>query len=419
MSIVISVENLSKYYRLGVIGSRTLRDDLERWWSQLRGRPDPRLKIGTINPDNRDRNFIWALREVSFEVEQGEILGIIGRNGAGKSTLLKILSRVTAPTSGEVKLKGLTASLLEVGTGFHPDLTGRENIFVNGAILGMRKAEIDRKLDEIIDFSGVEQFIDTPVKRYSSGMHVRLAFAVAAHLEPEILVIDEVLAVGDAAFQKKCLNKMHEASYEGRTVLFVSHNLEAIRKLTKRSLLLDQGRISAHGETKHVLGIYIKEGEHTKSVYLIPPPQDANSVPGYAHKLIIEDGSGQPAAAIPVGQPWQIRVLFKITQRIDHFIIGLGFRTNMEIPLRTSWSEPRTLQPGSYYALFREETVLLSPGRYTIVVGLSAYERTLQYTENAGALEIAEFSEALSVLAISNVGLVLNPLSIEIVKANE
>src|SRR5512138_2308577 len=208
MTTVISIENLSKRYRLGLIGSGTLRSDLESWWARIRGHSDPTLKIDQDAHGNRFGEYIWALKELSFTVEQGEVLGIIGRNGAGKSTLLKILSRVTAPTSGEVNIQGRVASLLEVGTGFHPELTGRENIYLNGAILGMNRKETGHKFDEIVDFSGVEKFIDTPVKRYSSGMYVRLAFAVAAHLEPEILVVDEVLAVGDAGFQKKCLGKM-------------------------------------------------------------------------------------------------------------------------------------------------------------------------------------------------------------------
>ena len=247
MSVVIQVESLSKYYRLGLIGGGTLREDLNRWWAKARGRPDPLLKIGDTDHGNRVGGELWALRDVSFQVREGEILGIIGRNGAGKSTLLKILSRITAPTSGQVKIKGRIGSLLEVGTGFHPELTGRENIYLNGAILGMKKAEIDRKLDEIIDFAEIEQFIDTPVKRYSSGMYVRLAFAVAAHLEPEILIVDEVLAVGDAAFQKKCLWKLNQVSAGGRTVLFVSHNLVAVNSLCTRIILLDRGLIDFCG----------------------------------------------------------------------------------------------------------------------------------------------------------------------------
>jgi len=240
---VISVEHLSKRYQLGVIGTGTFKDDAKVWFAKLRGKPNPLAKIGEEDYGNRDGDILWALRDVDFTVPKGEALGIIGRNGAGKSTLLKILARVTTPTLGHVHVRGRIASLLEVGTGFHPELTGRENIFLNGAIMGMTRAEVTRKLDEIIDFSGVERFIDTPVKRYSSGMYVRLAFAVAAYLEPEILIVDEVLAVGDAEFQKKCLGKMGDVAHEGRTVLFVSHNMNAIEQLCSRCILLKAGQI--------------------------------------------------------------------------------------------------------------------------------------------------------------------------------
>ncbi len=255
---VISVENLSKTYRLGQIGTGTFSRDLQVWWARTRGKPNPLLKIGQVDHGNKIGETIWALKDVSFQVEQGEVLGIIGKNGAGKSTLLKILSRVTAPTSGRVKVKGRIASLLEVGTGFHPELTGRENIYLNGAILGMTKDEVRRKFDEIVDFAGIEQFIDTPVKRYSSGMYVRLAFAVAAHLESEILLVDEVLAVGDAEFQKKCLGKMGDvASKEGRTVLFVSHNMGAIVKLCERTVFMEKGKKYLDDKSENVVFNYL------------------------------------------------------------------------------------------------------------------------------------------------------------------
>src|SRR5690606_32106039 len=234
MSTVLKVENLSKQYRLGKVGTGTVSHDLNRWWAKVRGKEDPFLKVGDINDRSTkgESEYVWALRDISFEVEQGQAIGIIGRNGAGKSTLLKLLSRVTKPTTGTIHYKGRIASLLEVGTGFHPEMTGRENIYLNGAILGMTRKEITRKFDEIVDFAGVERYIDTPVKRYSSGMYVRLAFAVAAHLESEILIVDEVLAVGDAEFQKKCLGKMSDVTKgEGRTVLFVSHNMAMVQKL--------------------------------------------------------------------------------------------------------------------------------------------------------------------------------------------
>jgi lipopolysaccharide transport system ATP-binding protein len=259
MSIVIKVENLSKQYRLGNVGASTFKEDTNRWWARMRGKEDPYLRLGEEN--NRtvknDSNFVWSLKDINFDVQQGDILGVVGRNGAGKSTLLKILSKVTAPTTGSVKVKGRIASLLEVGTGFHPELTGRENIYLNGAILGMRKHEITRKLDEIIAFAGVEKYVDTPVKRYSSGMYVRLAFAVAAHLESEILIVDEVLAVGDVEFQQKCLGKMGDVSKgEGRTILFVSHNIPAIKTLCKSAIFLENGNLSLNSSVDSVLRKY-------------------------------------------------------------------------------------------------------------------------------------------------------------------
>lgn len=258
MSTVISIEDISKIYRLGEIGTGSLAHDVNRWWHKVRGREDPYLQVGQSNDRTTKggSDYVYALKSISFEVKQGEVLGIIGRNGAGKSTLLKILSRVTAPTTGQIKAKGRIASLLEVGTGFHPELTGRENILLNGAILGMRKVEIRAKFDEIVEFSGCERYIDTPVKRYSSGMYVRLAFAVAAHLEPEILIVDEVLAVGDLEFQNKCIGKMKDVAGHGRTVIFVSHNMAAVKMLCENSVVLSEGRIKMTGPTFQCIDSY-------------------------------------------------------------------------------------------------------------------------------------------------------------------
>ena len=259
--IVIKAESLSKAYQLGEFSTGTISRDIERWWYRLRGKEDPFLRIGETNDRTAkgSSDIVWSLKDINFEIEQGDAVGIIGRNGAGKSTLLKVLSRVTSPTTGGIKVKGRIASLLEVGTGFHPELTGRENIFLNGAILGMRKHEIRRKFDEIVDFAGVERYIDTPVKRYSSGMYVRLAFAVAAHLESEILIVDEVLAVGDAEFQKKCLGKMGEVSKgEGRTVLFVSHNMGSVSTLCNSCIYLMNGKVELFGEKSFVIDYYAK-----------------------------------------------------------------------------------------------------------------------------------------------------------------
>lgn len=262
MSVVIKVENISKQYRLGKVGTGSLAHDLNRTWHRVRGKEDPYLKIGEVNDRSvkGSSEYVWALQDINFNVNQGEVLGIIGRNGAGKSTLLKILSRTTSPTTGSIKIKGRVASLLEVGTGFHPELSGRENIFLNGAILGMTRHEIKRKFDEIVDFAGVERYIDTPVKRYSSGMYVRLAFGVAAHLEPEILVVDEVLAVGDAEFQKKALGKMKDVSgKEGRTVLFVSHNMASIQALCDKCIYMKDGLlIDGPQDTELIINNYLK-----------------------------------------------------------------------------------------------------------------------------------------------------------------
>lgn len=257
--VVIKVENLGKQYRLGSVGTGTISHDLNRWWHKARGKEDPYLKIGETNDRTQkgESNLVWALKDINFEVKQGEVLGIIGKNGAGKSTLLKILSRVTGPTVGDIKVRGRIASLLEVGTGFHPELTGRENIFLNGAIMGMTKQEIKSKFDEIVAFSGVERYIDTPVKRYSSGMYVRLAFAVAAHLDPEILIVDEVLAVGDIEFQKKCMGKMKDVAGQGRTVLFVSHNLASLKQLCSSGILLKNGELAFSGGINETISTYL------------------------------------------------------------------------------------------------------------------------------------------------------------------
>ncbi len=266
--LAIKAENISKQYRLGEVGTGTLSHDLNRFWHKIRGNEDPYLKIGELNDRSVKgvSDYVWSLKDINFEIEQGDSVGIIGRNGAGKSTLLKLLSKVTKPTTGSFKVNGRIASLLEVGTGFNPQMTGRENIYLNGAILGMRRGEITRKLDEIIEFSGVERYIDTPVKRYSSGMYVRLAFAVAAHLESEILIVDEVLAVGDAEFQKKCLGKMGDVSKEeGRTVLFVSHNMGAIQNLCNSCIYLSKGGIIQVGQTDDVISNYLKHQKNNNS----------------------------------------------------------------------------------------------------------------------------------------------------------
>ena len=312
---IVEVASLSKLYRIGTREriNRTLRETItDLLASPLKNLRNMR-RVTRVEEDPYGLDVIWALRNVSFEVQPGEVVGIIGRNGAGKSTLLKILSHITDPSSGEARLYGRVASLLEIGTGFHQELTGRENIFLNGAILGMRKAEIASKFDQIVDFSGIEKFIDTPVKRYSSGMYVRLAFAVAAHLESEILVVDEVLAVGDASFQKKCLGKMQDiSSQEGRTILFVSHNMPAVRKFCSRGILLEAGEVLLDGEVNSVANHYLESGQATKG----SRSWERGDRPGNASLQVVSAGlrdlSGSPAFLITISQDLQVDLTFEV-----------------------------------------------------------------------------------------------------------
>ena len=307
-NIILKAENISKQYRLGQLGTGTISHDLNRFWAKVRGKEDPYLKVGDTNDRSKTggSDYVWSLKDINFEVKPGEVLGIIGKNGAGKSTLLKILSQVTTPTTGQVKVKGRIAALLEVGTGFHPDLSGRENIFLNGAILGMSKVEIKSKLEEIVDFSGVAKYLDTPVKRYSSGMTVRLGFAIAAHLEPEILIVDEVLAVGDAEFQEKCLGKMKDVSGQGRTVLFVSHNMASIKELCTRGILLNQGRLEKDDTVSNVISHYQGMVKFDAIVYPNKDLKPVYKINAWVDKLWLEAGEGNITNNFETGSEFNI-----------------------------------------------------------------------------------------------------------------
>lgn len=371
MPTAIAVENLSKAYRLGTIGTGSFLRDFERWFARVRGRPDPLAHLGETAHANRDEAQIWALHELSFEVQQGSVLGIIGRNGAGKSTLLKILSRVTAPTSGQIKIRGRIASLLEVGTGFHPELTGRENIYLNGAILGMTRAEVQRKFAEIVDFAGVERFIDTPVKRYSSGMYVRLAFAVAAHLEPEILIVDEVLAVGDGAFQQKCLGKLDEVAKAGRTVLLVSHNLGAIRRLCPEALLLDAGRAIQFGAVETVIGHYVQAMTTVPALVRYNPAQTPDA-PVVLRGAWLGDQTGLPTGEVRVLDGFSVGLELLVRRSVPGLEISVRLATAEDQPLFLSnLSQSPVLQaqlkPGIHHLLVQVPPVLV-PDRYLIAI---------------------------------------------------
>ena len=419
MKTVIKVENISKEYRLGEMGSGTISRDLNAWWAKIKGKENPNLSIEQIRTTKNNNEFHQALSNISFEVNEGEVLGIIGKNGAGKSTLLKILSRVTTPTVGTFKVRGRIASLLEVGTGFHPDLTGRDNIYLNGAILGMKKWEIKSKFDEIVDFSGVEKFIDTPVKRYSSGMYVRLAFAVAAHLEPEILIVDEVLAVGDIAFQNKCMGKMGEVSKQGRTILFVSHNMQAMSKLCSRGILLKNGMLEADTSIEQAIRFYIEGNTEKNSIIELQLPDNKYELDGFAYKVHIEDTNENLTNEIPVGKPWQFRVFFTINKPTNHFILGVNLTSSSEVNINTSWTSPEDLQAGNYQAVFKRNDIILAPGIYSISVGLSSYERTFQYVTNIGQFQISDIidkSLPKNVIRTNKAGLILNPMETIIIQ---
>lgn len=376
--IVIQVDNLSKQYRLGEVSTGSLGHDLNRWWHRIRGKDDPYLAVTKANARDRKADgdeFVWALRDITFEVQRGEVLGIIGRNGAGKSTLLKIMSRVTAPTRGEIRLNGHISSLLEVGTGFHPDLTGRENIYMNGAILGMTKAEISSKLDEIVDFSGCARYLDTPTKRYSSGMVVRLGFAVAAHLEPDILIVDEVLAVGDADFQKKCIGKMQDVAGHGRTVLFVSHNMESVRALTKRCLVLSEGGVVLDAPTDEAVERYITPAGGEQLVGQPVPIEQLN-----LEKRVLLDprvtfvslGLNHGAEAeIPSGGTLSLRIEAKAADRLEGLSIGYTIRHNSGSMVCNGSSALFNLAGEGVWGLDLEIGELeLAPGHYDLALSL-------------------------------------------------
>lgn len=371
MSIAIQAENISKAYQIGEFSTGTISRDIERWWALMRGKEDPFLRIGETNDRSSKggSNIVWSLKDINFDIQQGDAVGIIGRNGAGKSTLLKILSRVTTPTTGSVKVKGRIASLLEVGTGFHPELTGRENIFLNGAILGMRKQEIKKHFDAIVDFAGVERYVDTPVKRYSSGMYVRLAFAVAAHLESEILIVDEVLAVGDAEFQKKCLGKMGDVSQnEGRTVLFVSHNMGAVKQLCQKGILLENGQLVFSGPADATISRYLKNSTQNGAI-------NNKSVGGTLKEFVefIEinvNGLKDQEAAFEPENKINISLRWKCVSAIKKFRISFNIYKEGTLLLTLhDLTSPEFTETGNYTSSVVIPAFSLRPGEHSIAIG--------------------------------------------------
>lgn len=361
----VKVENLWKQYRLGAISHNTLKKDLQSWWARVRGQEDPNAKLFmTQTEGSGGEDCFWALRDVSFEVKHGEAVGIIGRNGAGKSTLLKILSRITVPSRGQSIINGRVASLLEVGTGFHPELTGRENIFLNGAILGMNKEEVRRKFDAIVAFTEIEKFIDTPVKRYSSGMYIRLAFGIAAHLEPDILIVDEALAVGDVQFQKKCLGKMEDVGKEGRTVLFVSHNMQAVRQFCRSSILLDNGGIAMIGQSSDVIKHYIEQSDINNLNELANEMDAINKIandPAFKLSDIELRQGSKVTGSIDAGEELAIIITYELLQKI------YGFHVYFQIFDSEGTMLIETISNGD-----SDELPVSHPGRYRSTVAIPA-----------------------------------------------
>ena len=400
MTTAISIEQVSKLYRLGEIGTGSLAHDVNRWWHKVRGNEDPYLKIGQTNDRTikGDSDYVYAIQDVSFEVKQGGALGIIGRNGAGKSTLLKILSRVTTPTSGQIKVRGRIASLLEVGTGFHPELTGRENIFLNGAILGMRKAEIRAKFDEIVDFSGCERYIETPVKRYSSGMYVRLAFAVAAHLEPEILIVDEVLAVGDVEFQKKCLGKMKDVAGDGRTVIFVSHNMSAVATLCDTAIWMQHGKLIKSGSARDLVCEYMEGqsgGGQGEPLLLAQKPRSGSGSAKFTNLNIASYNSGDSNTKhIITGSSVQIEVEITAFADISNSNVAITIYDGNSFRL----IDVNTAIKGDFLSMatgekatvkFTLEALLLRPGKYMVELWLGRGGiEDFDHVREAGAFEV-------------------------------
>lgn len=381
---IIKVEGLSKHY---LLNKNVVQKSDTLYGNFINGLKN----IKNINQKRETTDF-WALQDVSFEIQQGDRVGVIGRNGAGKSTLLKILSRITPPTKGRIEYTGRMASLLEVGTGFHGDLSGRENIYLNGSILGMTKHEIDRKFDEIVDFAEVENFLDTPVKRYSSGMYVRLAFAVAANLEPDILIVDEVLAVGDAAFQKKCLGKMNDvSSKEGRTILFVSHNMGAVQNLCNKGLFLQKGRVMDYGDISDTIKKYLDVGNTiSSSVFTFEDSPNYKTSKAYFTKVELRDKKGELCSDYPVGDTIDIHMQFESTIPLEGTVIGFGILSATELPIITTWSRPENFKVGLNEIIFTFEKVYLVPGTYKIVVGISRGNESLDYNPNIVFFNISD-----------------------------
>jgi len=401
---IIRVRDLGKRYRIGARPRHglTLGETLANTWKDARQ---------ILRGNQRERDAIWAVRDVNFDVKPGEVLGIIGRNGAGKSTLLKILSRVTRPTTGFVELFGRSASLLEIGTGFHPELTGRENIFLNGIILGMTKREVAQRFDEIVAFSEIETFLDTPVKRYSSGMFVRLAFAVAAYLRPDILIVDEVLAVGDFAFQRKCLGRLDDLANTGRTVLFVSHNMDAVRRLCSRCIVMRDGRIAFEGTAPDALRSYLSTDRAEEGHFDLSRSANRSGAVKL-DSLRILSAAGTTTGRVELSESWTVELVVTVRDSASEAVITLGILTDDGIPVHTTYVPPRDLPTGRWLIRFQRPPFILAEGKYLLTASVGVRGQIIEYHPDAGMLDVIAPEAQPSTIrdTSSSSGFILDPM---------
>ena len=417
---MLKAKDLSKLYRIGEFGFSTLKADLARWWVMFRGGNDPRLQISEKNSRGEDnQEYIWAIKEINFSLERGTTLGVLGKNGAGKSTLLKIISQITKPTTGKVYLNGSVSSLLEVGTGFDGALTGLENIYLSGAILGMDRHEINHFREDIIEFSGLRRFMSTPIIRYSSGMYLRLAFSVAAHLQSDILILDEILAVGDYEFRRKAIEHLRQVAKGQRTIIYVAHQLETLRHLCDQGIVLEGGRLTYSGKIQDAIQFYSEGKKQHAAVFDVEKPRDAEKVRGYIQRLSILDGQGNPCEEPPLNDVWQIRIDFLLNEHLDDFRVSLRTQTSSGLMVNVTQTKPLSLPAGHHVAFFLAKGFHLGTGSYFLTPSLSTKMETFEHLENKAILQIAPAQEDEETLFIEPQALIASPFDTDLVSATE
>ena len=385
---ILRVENISKLYKLGEFGAGTLKDELVAWWDKLWGKENSLQKVTDQNEREENIRYLWALKDISLSLQKGDTVGLLGKNGAGKSTLLKIISRVTKPTTGRVYLNGSVSSLLEIGTGFDTELTGKENIYMSGAILGMHRTQINRLYEDIVEFSGLRRFIDTPVRRYSSGMYLRLGFSIAAHLQSEILILDEVLAVGDYEFRRRATNHIRELARSQRTILYVAHNLQSVRNICTHGLFLSQGRVQLKGEINRVIQLYTEGNEHSSAVYTFEKPHNHLTSKGYVKQISLLDANDSLCSEPYLDEAWKIKVELRINQDMRDFRVFLRTNTSLGILANATQVVIERVQPGDYSAIFCAKAFHLGVGTYLISVDLASVAGTFESLKEPIVLHI-------------------------------